>query len=45
MLLLSTKTNNKIVPMWVRHSVLAGFTCHDLQNEEREREREREIDR
>ena len=20
-------------PMWVQHSVLAGLTCHDLQNE------------
>ena len=24
-------------PMWVRHSVLAGFTCHDLQNEKIDR--------
>ena len=31
--------------MWVRHSVPAGFTCHDLHNEERERECERELDR
>ena len=23
--------------MWVRHSVLAGFTCHDLQYEKIER--------
>ena len=23
--------------MWVRHSVLAGFTCHDLQNEKIDR--------
>ena len=24
-------------PMWVRHSVLAGFTCHDLQNKKIDR--------
>ena len=24
-------------PMWVRHSVLAGFTCHELQNEKKDR--------
>ena len=24
-------------PMWVRHSVLAGFICHDLQNEKLDR--------
>ena len=24
-------------PMWVRHSVLAGFTCHDPENEKIDR--------
>ena len=34
---LNIKKQARVRPMWVRHSVLVGFTCHDLQNEKIDR--------